>query len=281
MNIPVNKKVFTTKDENGNDLELAIKRVSPKIQIESQLIYNKNWSLAQRAGSPLRRNLDSVAEQNGLWGPEQRTQVAALEAEIIESERKLRAGSTYYKTREEAKVVALHTIQLRRERMDLLLARNSLDAVTAESFADDARLQYLTAVCTVRNADGVPYFKDYDDYISKSNTQVAMDALSNYFLLVFGDRPDERASQYEYEWLIKNKFMNAEYHLIDSQGRLVTEDGKLVDKDGRYIREDGSFCDNSNVPVDKDGNYLIEYKEFDGETHLDDMPEFPPENAEQ
>lgn len=259
----MNKLVFKSVDENGNDLELAITRPNPKQQIESQLWYNKAWRDAEKAGSILRRNLDDLATKHGLWDDEKRTRVTSLENEIIDLERKLRAGSTHYRTLVEAKAVALKLRELRSERYNLLLSRNSLDQYTAENHADEARLQYLTAMCTVYPDTGKPYFKSYDNFVERSSEKVTIDAVTKYLELVFSDQPKDE-DQYEVQWLKKYNFVDSEGRLINSEGKLITEDNKLIDKNGRYIDREGNYVDKDGIRVTETGDYMIEFVEFDG-----------------
>lgn len=259
----MNKKVFTSVDDSGNELELAILRPSPKQQMDAQLIFNKAWRKAEEAGCILRRDLDDLAEKRGLWNAEIRKRVNVLEGDILALERKLRAGSTFLSSLDEGREVALQIRNLRDERVKLLRARNELDSYTAESVADSERMQYLVSVTVVYNGTGKPYFKDYDDFVNKSNSKVAVDAMTNYIEMMYADIPDDRGELYENQFLKKYRFVDDQYRLINKDGKLVDNDGKLIDENGRYILENGSFCDRDGVPVDEEGNYLIEFKPFD------------------
>lgn len=258
-----NKKTFTTQDENGNELTLAILRPSPKIQIESQLVYNREWRKAESNGSMLRMDIDEVAKKRGLWDDEKAKKVREIEDEILSLERKLRGGANELNSILEGKEVALKIRKLRGDRVELISARNGLDRYTAESFADTARIQYSVYATTVYNDTGKPYFKSYEDFLEKSNDKVAVDAMSNYIELMFEDMPKDQDTLYENKFLLKYNFCDDKYRLIDEQGRLMNEEGKLVDENGRYVNEVGEFVDRDGYRVDKEGEYIVEYKEFD------------------
>jgi hypothetical protein len=265
----MNKKVFKTKDENGQEIELAVLRPSPKVQVQSQLEYNKAWAKAEKGGSILRRNLDELAERHGLWDNDKRTKVEALGTEVIDLERKLRSGANSFASLEDAKAAALKIKKLRAERAELLYERNSLDPYTAEAFADSVRLQYMVSQSTVYstgNKAGTPYFVSYEDYVARSNEKIAEDAFSNYLELIYDDVPESPTDEaYEIKWLKKYKFVDEKGRNIDSKGRLVSEDGKLINADFKYITEDEKTCDRDGFLVDDKGEYLIEYKEWDSE----------------
>jgi hypothetical protein len=271
----INKKVFKTKDDNGQEIELAVLRPSPKVQVAAQLEFNRAWAQAEKAGSILRRNLDELATRSGLWSDELAKKVTDLETEIVALERKLRGGANSFSTVDEAKACALKIRSLRAERLGILRDRNSLDAITAEAFADSARLQYLVSQCTVYNEGnkaGQPYFTSLDNYLSLSEGELALAAFNAYLELLYSPSGETSDEVYENTWLKKYKFMDDKGRLIDSKGRYVSEDGKLIDSDYNYILPDGRLCDKDGNLVDKNGNYIIEYKEFGGGVEQSNTP---------
>ncbi len=258
-----NKKCFKTKDENGNELELAILRPSPKVQIESQLVYNREWRKAESNGSILRMDIDRIAKERGLWDDDKAKKVREIEDEILSLERKLRGGANQLTSVVEGKEVALKVRKLRGDRIELVSARNALDRYTAESFADTARIQFSVYATTVFDSSGKLYFKSYEDFLEKSNESIAVDAMTNYLDLMFSDMPKDQDSFYENQFLLKYKFCDDKYRLVDKSGKLIDEDGKLIDENNRYVNEEGEFIDREGFRVDDKGDYLIEYAEFE------------------
>jgi hypothetical protein len=257
----LNKKVFTTED-NGNKVELAILRASPKQMIDAQLIYNKEWHKAEENGSPLRINLDDIAKRRNLWSDEKAEKVKELEDEVLLLERKLRGGAASLSSKEEGREIALKIKKLRAERLNLLITRNSLDRITAESFADSARIQYMVAATTVYNDRGNSFFKSFEDFIERSNDKCAVDATNAYLELVFSDQENSDDQLFENIYLRKYNYADNKNRLIDSQGRLIDEENHLLDENSRYINEAGEYIDSQGNKVDKDGNYLIIYVDF-------------------
>lgn len=274
----MNKKVFTVKDENGTELELAVKKPSADIRIKSQLIYNKMIKEAIVAGSMLNRAVESEAVKLGLWNDELKAKAEAVADELRTLELKLRSGANAFNTKEEAKGCALKMRELRSELIEINRSKDELYPITAESFADDARIKFYVSQCCIDNNTGKTYFKSYDDYLERSDSEVASAALGAYFELMYSDVGDWQGNFYENKWLKDNGYVNDKYQFVDTKGRLVDSEGNLVNEDGRYINEAGEFVDKKGNRVDADGNYIVEYKDFDSDLEVP-TPSFEEELA--
>jgi len=254
-----NKHVFTAKDKDGNELELAVVRSSPKQQVEAQLEYSRAWRDAERSGSILRRDIDEIARKRGLWDDDKQKQVEDLAKEIVALEKKLRGGANSFDTLDEAKDCAFKIRQLRSRRVELLMPRIDLDNVTCESFADMARRNYLVSATTVYNDSRKPYFKDLDDFISQSNGDLALSAAVAYYKL---NNEEDQSKNYEDEFLVKYKFTDEQGRLINKDGHLITDDGRLIDADGRFVDDQGRFINVNGDLVDESGTVIVEFKEW-------------------
>ena len=255
----MNKKVFTTKI-NDQDIELAIVRPSPKVQVESQLEYNKAWRIAEAAGNPLRKDMDRIAKERGIWDDEKENRVEEIVKQIVELEKKLRGGANSFKSKNEAKEVAFKIRRLRFERMSMLRARLELDSVTAESFADTARTNFIISQTTVYNDSGKKFFTDVNDFVDKSNDQVALDAAVNYYSLL---SEDNQADNYEDEFLKKYKFVDDKGRLINSDGHLITDNGKLINEENKFVNEQNELVNVNGDRVLEDGTPIVEFREWD------------------
>jgi hypothetical protein len=258
----MNKKVFTVKDENGNELELAIKKPTAKIRIDSQLFYNKMFKQAIEEGSMLSRNVEKEAEKLGLWSDDLKKEAENIVDQLRSLELKLRGGANSFDTKEEAKECALKMKELRNELIEINRSKDDLYPFTAESFADDARIKYFVSQCCIDNNTGKTYFKNYEDFITNSDGEIAKEAVSNYLELIYSDLNDFQSNFYENNFLKDHGFMDDKYRLVNKDGKLVDSEGNLIDENGRYILADGSFCDKKGNPVDADGNYVVEWKDF-------------------
>lgn len=260
----MNKKVFTVKDENGNDLELAIRKPTAKIRIDSQLIYNKTIKQAIESGSFLVRNIEKEAEKLGLWDDAVKKEVEETVEKIRSLELKLRSGGNSFSSKEDAKACALEMKELRSHLFELNRGKDELYPYTAESFADDARVKYFVSQCCVDNNTGKNYFKNYEDFILNSDGEIAAEALAAYYELMYDDVSNFQSAFYENQWLKEYGYVDDKYRLINSEGKLVDSEGRLLDENGRrYVLADGTFCDRGGNPVDTEGNYIVDFKPFD------------------
>lgn len=254
----MNKKVFTAKDDGGNEVELAIIKSSPKQQVDAQLEYAKAWRLAENSGSILRRDVETIAKNHGIWNDEKVAEIESLEKNVLDLEKKLRGGANSFSDLNSAKDAALEIRKLRNKRNSLLRERLELDSVSCENFADIARTNYLISQTVVYNSDGKKYFRDVSEFIDKSNSSLAVQAAIAYYELNTGDIEDS----YENTFLKKYKFIDEKNRLVNKDGHLVTDDGKLINENGNYVNEKEELVDIEGNRVDQKGQYLIEFKEW-------------------
>lgn len=258
----MNKKVFTVKVDD-KELELAVIRPNPKLINEAYLVYNKAWRDAEEKGLVLRRDLDEIAKKRGWWNEDKQREVDLLDQEILSSEKKLRAGGKFLKSKEEGRELALQIRTLRGKRAELVNAKLELDKYTAESYADSRRLDFIVSQITVFNSDGKPYFKNYEDYLERSDQPVAFEAMKNYLEMLVEEFPAQE-DQYEVSFLKKFGYADDKGRLINSEGKLITEKNQLITDTGRYVDSDGNYIDLSGTPVDEKGEYLITFEPFEG-----------------
>lgn len=257
------QKYINTVDTDGNPIELIVTKPTAKQNSDAQIIYSREWLKSEANGCPLRAKVEEISHKHGLWSDECEKQKEALEKEIIDLERKLRAGSKFYKTKAEAKEVALRIRKLRGERMGLLNKRSVLNEHTAEAHAENARTNYLISVCVVYSNNGKQFFRDMGDYLERSSEKAAVDATQAFIELLYADLLDFEKKYYENQWLLQQGFVDDKFRLINKDGKLVDSEGRLIDENGRYINENGKFVDSEGNEVDENGDPVIEFVPFD------------------
>ena len=253
-----NKKVVKV-EIGGKEVELAVLRPNAKQRQEAQKVYNRAFREAVESGAILRAKIESVMREQKLWDDHKEAELRKLQSTINEKERKIRSGGIKLS---EARDLA---VQLRRDRAELRglnSERMSLDNNSAEAQADNAQFNYWVAVCTVHANDGKPYFRSYEDYMTKEDDPAVGPAASALAKIIYNLEDDYEKKLPENQFLLKYKFADESLHLVDKQGRKVDVDGRLVDENGRYINEAGQFVDNQGNLVDADGNYLVDEKPF-------------------
>jgi len=256
------KKVFKTTDVNGNEIELWLIDPSPKVTVESQLIYNKAWREAESKGAILARQIEEIGTRQGLWGEDKKNELIEIEQLIRDSERKLMGGANSFSTLEEARTAAIELRKLRNKRLDMLEWQNDIYSRSAESYADQVRTQFIVAVCTVY-PNKAAYFKGYEDFLNRSDEKAVIDAL-----LAYVEKQSEE-SQSRLEDLYENKFLK-KYNYVDDKYRLINKDGHLISMDGKLINDKGQYVDNQDRLVDRDGNlvgddgmWIVDFKDWE------------------
>jgi hypothetical protein len=249
-------------NENGNEIELKVKMPSVNDKKEAQKVYNRTFREALANGDLLRVKLDEELRKQGLWDNQKQIDFDTLTKKIVDGEKTLLQGGKILKTLENGRALALEIKKWRRELDKLWSIRTSVDNVTVDAQADNARFNYLVSVCTVYSNNGKPYFKDYNDYLSKIETVVANLAANELFKLMSGDADEYEKKYTENKFLAKWKFIDDKGRLINKDGHLIDQDGRLINEDGYYVKEDGSRCDIDGNPLDDNGDWKLEYEPF-------------------
>jgi hypothetical protein len=247
-----NKKVFTTKNESGEAVELAVVRPDRTTQDEAQKFYNLAFRNAIESKALVRLKLNDFVREQGIWSDEKEKQEAELRKQVRDKLYKLSQKNMKLS---EARALALAINDDRFKLRMLTAERDALDAITADAQADNARFNFLLSKCLV-DAKGEPYYESYDEYIERSNERAAIDGATQLALLQYNIEENFQDKFPEVQFLKKYGFMDEKGRLVDKEGNFVTEDGKLSDEEGRFVNENGDYVDSEGRAVDKDGNYL-------------------------
>jgi len=229
---------------------------SNKAQEKANLAFN----LALKSGALLRSELNDELEKRKLWSSEKENEYQKLRKELDEAVKQLQKGGSL----KGGKEVALKIRALRVQQRAMIMPRLTLDSMTAEGQSENAKFNALAASC-ILSSDKKPVFADYEDYLNRSNEEVAALGAGHLASLVYGY--DESHEQN----LPENKFL-VKYKMADEKGRLINEAKHLIDEEGRLINEDGRFIqyteengvrvpvlvDGKNVFVDRDNNPIEE-----------------------
>jgi hypothetical protein len=253
-----NKKVIEVEIA-GKKTELAVVRPNAKQRQEGLKFYNKAFREALESGAILRPKIESVMREQKLWDDNKENSLRQLQNKISENEKKLKSGGIKLS---EAREVALALRKYRGEIRILTSEKINLDNNSAEAQADNAQFNYYVSACTVYGDSGKPYFKSYDEYMSKDDDPVVAKAASAMAQIIYNLEEDYDKKLPENEFLVKFKFADQGLHLINKQGKKIDAEGRLVDDEGRYIDENGNYIDINGDKIDKDGNYIVEYTPF-------------------
>ena len=245
---------------NEKEVEFIVKTPSINDQREGQKIYNQAFTDAIKSKCVVRAKMDDLLEEQGLWNQDKQIKFNKLQQDILDSERKLAKGGISVK---EARSIAIQMKRDREEIRSLIAVRTSLDNHSAEGQADNARFNYLVSACLVyNNSEKQPYFNSMEDYLNRSNEEVAIVAAQHLASMLYGLDNDYELNLPENKFLKKYRFIDDKLRYVNKQGQLTDADGRLVDENGRYVDEQGNFVDKFGNRVDKDGEYVVDSQPF-------------------
>jgi hypothetical protein len=254
----MNTRTFKTKVDD-KDVEFLVRAPSLSEQREGQKVYNQAFSDAVKAKAIVRARMDDLLEEQGLWDSSKQAKLTELQQIILDNERALAKGGIPLK---KAKELAIQMKETRGKIRELIAVKTSLDNHSAEGQADNARFNYLVSACLVYNDTKQPYFKNLEDYLSRSSDPVAILAAQNLANMLYGLDNDYEANLPENKFLKKFKFIDDKLRFVNDKGRLVDTEGRLIDENGRFINEAGEFIDKSGNRVDINGDYVVDVQPF-------------------
>lgn len=251
-----------SKDLQGAEVKLIVRKPSPKNYRDSELVYNKAVREALAGGAMLRQKLNNYLVEQEIWSDVKEKKYQHILDNISKNEDALKVGGIKLS---QAKQLAIETKKLRDELRGLVQERQNYDTMTAEGQGDNARFNYLVAVCTFKE-DGKTLawstVKEYDE----SYEPYAVEAASTLAKMIYDLDPDYDNKLPENQFLKKFKFVNDEFKLVNKDGHLVDEDGRLINEEGRFVayREDGTqyFVNRNGEEIDEKGEKLLQVMPF-------------------
>lgn len=244
---------------DGKEQTFVVRSPSVSDQKEANKVYNQAFSDAIKSKAIVRAKIDELLKEQGLWDDTKQTKLDMLQSDILSRERQLAAGGIPLI---QAKNIAIEIKQLRSQIRDLISVKMTLDNNTAEGQADNVRFNYLVSACTVYQDNNQPYFRNMEDYLDKSGSEVALRAAQTLANIIYGLDNNYENNLPENKFLKQYKFVDDKLRLINKEGKLIDQDGRLIDEDGRYIDDQGNYIDKYGYKVDKDGEYIVEAKPF-------------------
>lgn len=261
----VNKKVFTV-EVNGQTVELAAVRPSPKIQAEAQKIYNSTWASLVSGTSPaiVRQRVPKILEQQGLWTDSEQKEYEQLEQDLAAVARKLAVGKNGYPTRDEAIEAAKNSRTKRVRLFELNAQRSSLDEFTAEAQSEVARLNYLIYACTVYNNNRTPFYKSLEDFYERADESATLFATNNLMLLLnSGVDLDFEKKFPENKFLIDQGVLNDKLQYLKDGRPYDPDTGYYINEDGRFVNENNEFINRNGELINEDGSLRVEFVPYE------------------
>lgn len=240
-----------SKDSKDQEVVVYLKKPGVKEQRDSQQAYNKALREALESGAMLKAKLISYVREQGIWDDKKEAEYNRLLAEIRNGEALLSAGGIPLK---QAKDAALKLRQSRANFQSLISERNSYDANSAESVADNVRFNQLVASCTYKSDKVSRVWNTLEDYEKDSSEDWAIEAASKLANMLYGLDPDYEKNLPENKFLVKYKYANSNLEFVNKDGHLVDSEGNLIDEEGYYVK----YVEGKKVRITKDGRELDE-----------------------
>ena len=239
-------------------VKLLVKKPGNQVLSNAQRISAKAWTDCVRDGIMTKKELTKFMKEHDIWNDEKEKEEKEKVKEINEYEKQLylQNGKAKKLKLSEAKEIAIKMRIARAELRDLISERISLEQNTAESLSDNARFDYLVSQCTFDENGIRKVYNSLDDYLSKSDDEVAFAAATALAQLMYSIDKDVEANLPENRFLQKFKFVNDDLSLVDGDGNRVDAKGRRIDDQGYYINDDGQRVDLDGNLIDKDGNYV-------------------------
>jgi hypothetical protein len=131
-----------------------------------------------------------------------------------------------------------------------------MESNTAEALSDNTRFDFLVANCTFDENGQNKVYNSLDDYLEKSDDDVAFAAATALAELMYSIDKDVEANLPENRFLSKFKYVNDDLSLVDKEGHRVDSKGRRVDDDGYYINDENQRVDLEGNLLDEEGNYV-------------------------
>lgn len=212
----------------------------------------KMWYKALSDGCLPEKKMIRFLKEKGIWDEDRESELLLLQKELIIHLQRLEEGGYSI---EDAKKDAIKAHELRQEIQELSLERSNYLGQTLEAKVRNVEFEYLVSWCPVYNDTRQPYFADYNDYVTRSDSLEAILISAKaadlfYGLPDFDDTPEKR-------FLVENNLVDEKYRLINEDGHLIDINGKLIDEDGNYVKYEGEGRQKKAVFVDFDGNLIV------------------------
>lgn len=222
-------------------------------------VHTTAFNDALGAGAPLQARVKDILKEQKLWNDDKQKEVEKLQKEINDLEFKLEEGGI---KKLDARTIAIKLGELRKSFQGITTPITNFFQHTVEGQAANAQFDYLVSATAV-DVNDKSVFASYEDYLNRSEEDVAIGAAKKYVELYHSDGASEDAEKLpENQFLKDHGFVDSKFRLIDSKGRLIDKEGNLVNEEGFRVNEDGVLINIYGRPIDKDGNFIVKKKPF-------------------
>ena len=179
------EKIFEVK-ENDEVIEGVVVTPDAKVLTEASKVYASEFKKALDSGVLLANAFSKHLIDQGLWTEEKEKKITLLNLNIRKNEKKIKNKN---QKASEAREIARQLRKDREELHELIYEQSSYTSNTAEGMADDAKINYIYSKCILDKNTRKPVYSSVEDFINKSNTKFAVEAVSNLNALLYDIDP--------------------------------------------------------------------------------------------
>ncbi len=177
---------------------------------DADLVYKSKYSEGVRAGMLTHAEAGRFIQDRKIWTEEDSQKASEILLEIT------KLGSALEKVTDVAEGLEM-VGEVEEKRIELLRLNSRKNEIldnTAESYADEKRLNFYVIKCTY-DAAGQPVFKNMSTLVELGNSEVAVEATRNTIQLLANDGEDFRINWPDYQWRVKNGLLDEELNPVE------------------------------------------------------------------
>lgn len=153
-------------------VKLKLRNETVDIERKCDTEYHIAYTQLLTKGIHPNAQLEKIMAKQGLWDEDSEKELGHLQKQLVELQIKM-AGSN---THEEGLVYAQKMSDLRSACLRMVEVKAAVLSNSCESLADQIRRDAYLAYATVFAGTNKPVFKDYDNFLTRAEEQVVLDA---------------------------------------------------------------------------------------------------------
>jgi hypothetical protein len=229
---PVKRKEITAKYGN-EDISIVVRNPNSRDRDLAEVERRKFVAAAIKGSDKnpvlMRNQVESFLRENNIWTATDEQRQRDIANEISLAFAKLNKGGISVS---EGRKLAILITQKRNESIELLAKRRAFDETTLEAGSEDAFVDYLVYLCTMRPS-GERFWDSLEAMVGDSDTELYLEAHAALQSFIYGIEDNYIDTLPEIQWLKKFGFIDDEYRYVDRKtGKRVNVSGDPIDVEG-------------------------------------------------
>jgi hypothetical protein len=189
-------EVKVGEGDEAQTISITVKKPGNQLLSRAQRIAAKAWNECVNDGIMTKKELQKYMEKHDIWNKEKEKKENDKVKQITEYEKKLylKDGKAKKMKLSEARDIAIKMRIARAELRDLIAERLGMESNTAEALSDNTRFDFLVANCTFDENGQNKVYNSLDDYLEKSDDDVAFAAATALAELMYSIDKDVEAN---------------------------------------------------------------------------------------